>query len=119
MYIILGILHVAVCIFLILVVLLQTGRGSDIGAVFGGGASQTLFGSAGPGTFLGKVTVAVAVIFMITSLTMASRVFTRPPRSVMDKSVPATSQEAPATQPQEEPSVPLPADSEKAPEQGD
>ena len=116
MYIILTIVHIFVCVFLILVVLLQTGRGSDIGAVFGGGGSQTLFGSAGPGTFLGKVTVGVAVVFMITSLTMASGILTKPPESIMDEEVPAASQEAPDSVPQEEPTVPLPADSEKTPE---
>jgi preprotein translocase subunit SecG len=115
MFIVLMIVHVLVCVFLIFVVLLQSGRGADIGAVFGGGASQTLFGSAGPGTFLGKITVGAAVIFMITSLTMASRVLTKPPKSIMEESIPAATQEAPTTLPQEEPSVPLPADSEKAP----
>lgn len=63
-------LHVLVCVFLIAVVLLQTGKGADIGAVFGG-SSQTLFGSVGPGTFLSKLTVVVAVIFMLTSLGLA------------------------------------------------
>ena len=62
--------HVLMCIILILIVLLQTGKGADIGAAFGGG-SQTLFGSAGPTSFFGKLTTAAAVIFMITSLTLA------------------------------------------------
>ena len=44
-----AIVHILVCLFLILIVLLQTGKGADIGAAFGGGSSQTLFGSAGPG----------------------------------------------------------------------
>jgi preprotein translocase subunit SecG len=64
------IIHVVVCIVLILVVLLQAGKGANMGAVFGG-SSQTLFGSSGPGTFLGKMTTAVAVIFMLTSLTLS------------------------------------------------
>jgi preprotein translocase subunit SecG len=64
------ILHVLVGLALILVVLLQTGKGAEMGAAFGG-SSQTLFGSAGPGTFLGKLTTAAAVIFMLTSLTLA------------------------------------------------
>lgn len=65
------IIHVFVCIALILIVLLQTGKGADMGAVFGGAGSQTLFGNTGAGTFLGKLTTAAAVIFMLTSLTLA------------------------------------------------
>ncbi len=55
------------CLFLIVVVLLQTGKGADMGAVFGGG-SQTLFGSSGAGNFLTHLTTATAIIFMLTSL---------------------------------------------------
>ncbi|TSA00741.1 MAG: preprotein translocase subunit SecG [Deltaproteobacteria bacterium] len=65
------ILHVVVSFALILVILLQTGKGSDIGAVFGGGSSQTLFGSTGPTSFLSKLTAAAAIIFMLTSLFLA------------------------------------------------
>jgi len=63
--------HIIVCIALILIVLLQTGKGADMGAAFGGGASQTLFGSTGASTFLSKATTAAAIIFMITSLALA------------------------------------------------
>ena len=66
-----SIIHVLVSLFLILIVLLQTGKGADIGAAFGGGSSQTLFGSAGPGGFLTKITTGVAIIFMITSIGLA------------------------------------------------
>ncbi len=66
-----SIVHILVCLFLILIVLLQTGKGADIGAAFGGGSSQTLFGSAGPGGFLTKITTGVAVVFMITSIGLA------------------------------------------------
>ncbi len=62
------VLHVLVCFFLIAVVLLQKGKGAEIGAVFGGGASGTVFGSRGAGNFLTKLTTASAVIFMVTSL---------------------------------------------------
>ncbi|AQV00198.1 MULTISPECIES: preprotein translocase subunit SecG [Desulfococcus] len=65
------VIHVIVCIALIMIVLLQTGKGADMGAAFGGGASNTLFGSTGASTFLGKATTAAAIIFMITSLTLA------------------------------------------------
>ncbi len=64
-------LHVAVCIFLILVVLLQTGKGAEMGVSMGGGGSQALFGAAGPANILTKITTGVAIIFMITSLTLA------------------------------------------------
>lgn len=64
-------LHIAVCIVLIMVVLLQTGKGTDMGAAFGGGSSQTLFGSAGASTFLSKATTFAAVVFMLTSLGLA------------------------------------------------
>ncbi len=65
------VLHVVVCLALIFIVLLQHGRGAEMGSGFGGGSNQTLFGSGGAGTFLGKVTTAAAVAFMITSLTLA------------------------------------------------
>ena len=65
------ILHILVSIALILIVLLQTGKGADMGAAFGGGGSRTLFGSAGPGGFLSKATTAAAIIFMLTSLGLA------------------------------------------------
>jgi len=61
------IVHVLVSVFLICIVLLQSGKGAEIGAAFGG-SSQTLFGSRGAATFLNKLTTAAAVIFMITSL---------------------------------------------------
>lgn len=71
MSLILIIIHIVVCIALIMIVLLQTGKGADMGAAFGGGSSQTLFGSTGASTFLSKATTAAAVIFMLTSLSLA------------------------------------------------
>jgi preprotein translocase subunit SecG len=71
MFILLIIIHVAVCIALIMIVLLQTGKGADMGAAFGGGSSQTLFGSTGASTFLSKATTGAAIIFMVTSLSLA------------------------------------------------
>jgi len=64
------VLHIIVCISMVLVVLLQSGKGANMGAAFGG-SSQTIFGSSGPGTFLGKATTVVAVVFMLTSLWLA------------------------------------------------
>jgi len=71
MTIFLIIIHVLVCIALIMIVLLQTGKGSDMGAAFGGGSSQTLFGSTGASTFLSKATTGAAIVFMLTSLGLA------------------------------------------------
>jgi preprotein translocase subunit SecG len=68
-------LHVVVSIALVLIVLLQKGKGADMGAAFGG-SSQTVFGSAGATSFLSKVTTAAAIIFMITCLSLAY-VFTK------------------------------------------
>lgn len=66
------ILHVVVCVVLILVILLQAGKGGGMGAAFGGG-SATVFGGRGAQTFLGKVTSGCAAIFMLTSLFLAYR----------------------------------------------
>ena len=68
MSVVLVVLHVFVCVFLIAVVLLQRGKGAEIGAVFGGGASSTVFGSRGAGNFLSRLTTIAAAIFMLTSL---------------------------------------------------
>jgi len=66
----LTIIHLIACFLLIVIVLLQRGKGAEIGAAFGG-SSQTLFGSRGATTFLAKMTVVTAAVFMITSLTLA------------------------------------------------
>jgi preprotein translocase subunit SecG len=70
LYIPLVIVHIMVAFALILIVLLQAGKGAGIGAAFGG-ASQTVFGPRGPGNFLSKLTTAAAGIFMVTSLVLA------------------------------------------------
>jgi preprotein translocase subunit SecG len=64
------ILHVFVCFMMIGAILLQSGKGAEIGAAFGG-SSQTVFGSRGPANFLSKLTVVVAAIFMLTSFSLA------------------------------------------------
>jgi len=65
------ILHILVCLALIGIVLIQGGKGAEVGATFGAGASQTIFGASGGQTFLGKLTTGAAVIFMLTSLALA------------------------------------------------
>jgi preprotein translocase subunit SecG len=64
-------LHFVVCFILIGVVLLQRGKGADLGASLGGGGANTIFGSRGAGNFLTRITTASAVIFMLTSLTLS------------------------------------------------
>lgn len=66
------ILHFIVAVFLITVILLQSGKGSDIGAAFGAGGSQSLFGARGASTILTKATTIVAIIFLLTSLCLAT-----------------------------------------------
>jgi preprotein translocase subunit SecG len=61
-------LHVIVCVILVLVVLLQSGKGADLAGAFGGAATQTAFGSRGPASFLSKMTTVAAVVFMLTSI---------------------------------------------------
>ena len=70
MHTILIVTHVLVCFFLVVIVLLQHGKGADMGATFGG-SSQTVFGTEGPMPLLNKVTTGSAVIFMVTSLSLA------------------------------------------------
>jgi preprotein translocase subunit SecG len=96
MTILLIIIHVFVCLFLIAVVLLQSGKGAEIGAAFGG-SSQTLFGSRGAASFLGKMTTVAAVIFMLTSLILA--IVTAKGGSVLKRTVPV----------QQQGSMPIPA----------
>jgi len=84
MTVLLIILHITVCLFLIAVVLLQSGKGAEIGAAFGG-SSQTLFGSRGAATFLSKMTTIAAVLFMVTSLLLA--IVTSKGGSVVKKTV--------------------------------
>jgi preprotein translocase subunit SecG len=100
MIILVTIIHVLVCIGLILVVLLQTGKGAEVGAVFGG-SSATIFGSSGAGNFLSRLTTGMAIVFMITSLTLGYFAGRKPTETIFDKQ-PA----APAPAPQQAPAQP-------------
>lgn len=72
MYTLIVVLHVFVSLAIIAIVLLQAGKGADIGSAFGGGAgSQAVFGSMGTPTLLGKVTGGMAIVFMLTSFSLA------------------------------------------------
>jgi preprotein translocase subunit SecG len=82
MIVLLVILHVLISIFLILVVLVQQGKGADLAGAFGGGGSQTAFGARGATTLLHKLTTAFFVLFVFTSITLAV-LEARPRNSVM------------------------------------
>ena len=109
MYILFLMVHVVVCFFLIIVVLLQSGKAADLAGAFGGMGSQTAFGPRGSATLLSKATTISAVLFMVTSLSL-SILATRnaglgttvleggPPKSAPAKSAPAPVQVPPAKQ---------------------
>jgi preprotein translocase subunit SecG len=108
MTILFTILHILVCLFLILVVLAQQGKGQDLQSAFGGAGSQTAFGARGTATLLSKITAGAAAIFMITSLTLS---FLRPavgPKTVVPESPPPAEAEVPPPPPSEETQTPTP-----------
>jgi len=103
------IIHLLASVTLVLVVLLQTGKGASIGAAFGG-SSQTVFGSAGAATFLSKLTTVVAIVFMLTSLGLAMFGRQGAPSSVMENKAPIkSSAPAPAKPAAPAPAKPAPA----------
>ena len=123
MYAMLLIIHILVCVFLILVVLLQSGKAADLAGAFGGGGSQTALGSRGAATFLTKATTISAVLFMITSLSLAlmgsrrgGSVLENVPAAAAPDSKPAATP-APAT-PAPGGAAPAPADTGKPPAGG-
>lgn len=108
--------HIIVCLFLIVIVLLQHGKGADIGATFGGGGN-TVFGTEGPVPLLNKVTTSVAIIFMVTSIGLAYFSAHRGTGSVMEGVTPPISGQvvpAPVGEPLETGPVKVPAPSEEA-----
>jgi len=114
------ILHIIVAVALILIVLLQTGRGADMGAAFGGGGGQTLFGSTGASTFLNRLTTIAAVVFMLTSLALAYRSSYRSSRSVISEMAPPAAQQAEEAAPEAPAETIPPQDGErKAAEQSE
>ena len=103
----LTVVHVVVCLFLILVVLLQSGRGADVAAAFGGMGSQTAFGPRGSATVLTRATAWSAILFMITSITLsiiASRRATS--SSVLGNIKSSQTKSQPAQQPAPKPEAP-------------
>ena len=96
--------HVIVCLFLIAVVLLQSGKSGDLAAAFGGQGSQTAFGPRGAATALSKATTWSAIIFMITSITLSIYASRRSgPKSVLSNQKAGQTQSQPASTPQPAP----------------
>ena len=98
MYTALTILHIIVAFVMVGVILLQSGKGAEIGAAFGG-SSQTVFGARGASTMLSRVTAITATIFMVTSLTLAIMSKQRNYASTLGLDKPAPAQTAPAAAP--------------------
>jgi preprotein translocase subunit SecG len=98
MIILITIIHIIVCFFLIIVVLLQSGKSGDIAAAFGGMGSQTAFGPRGAATALSKATTWSAIIFMVTSITLSVYASRKSgPNSVLQGIKPSTTNSKPAT----------------------
>lgn len=108
---VLYILHVMVCVGMLPIILLQSGKGGGVSAVFGGGSSGTVFGSRGASTFLTRMTTASALLFMCTS--MALSYYSSKSRSVIPRNLPVSTQTAPAAAPKAAlPAAELPAPAE-------
>jgi preprotein translocase subunit SecG len=110
------VIHVLACLFLIVVVLLQTGKGADMGAVFGGG-SQTLFGSSGAGNFLTKLTTGTAIAFMLTSLILTWGASRTPISSLLNRLPAPAAAPAPSAEGEPAPANPA-APADAAPDAG-
>lgn len=118
MYTLVLVIHLIVCFFLIFIVLIQSSKGAEMGAAFGGGSSQTLFGSRGAGTILTKLTTISAIVFMLTSLSLAILSISK--GSIMMNTpkteIPATPFEGTSQGPlQGEPGIPVEGDAAEAP----
>ena len=109
MVILLTIVHVLICVFLVIVVLLQSGKAADLAGAFGGMGSQTTFGPRGSATVLSKATTLAAGLFMVTSLTLAviaTRNAGTGANSVLDQSKGKAAQGVPAPKPAPNPALP-------------
>ncbi len=93
MFTVLVVIQVILAIFLIAIVMINVGKGSEVGAVFTG--SQAIFGGAGPGTFLNKVTALLAVLFFANSLLLTYLSVQKTKVSVMEKAPPVTQSQPP------------------------
>jgi preprotein translocase subunit SecG len=109
MYIALSLLHVLIASGLILIVLLQSGKGADIGAAFGGGSSQTVFGGRGAATFLSKATTVLAILFMVMSIALTLLASRGGGTTVVPADRPKPASSAPAAPAPSAPAPPAPA----------
>jgi preprotein translocase subunit SecG len=108
---ILIVLHVAVCLFLIFVVLLQSGQAADLAGAFGGGGSQTALGMRGAATLLQKLTTASAIIFMLTSLSLG--IVGRSESTVIDDTPPVSAPQTPGADGQQDGQAPGQSDGQQ------
>jgi preprotein translocase subunit SecG len=114
LYFTIATLHILMCIILVMVVLLQSGKGADLAGAFGGGATQTAFGSRGPASFLSKLTTVAAIVFMLTSIGLSMVTSKKESKSILEngKQV-AQPYKAPAAQPKKDNKASAPATSEQ------
>lgn len=82
------VLHVAICVLLVITVLLQFGKGAEMGAVMGGGASQAVFSSSAKGNFMSRLTAALAIGFMVNSIVLTTMKSREAKRSLFDNEAP-------------------------------
>jgi preprotein translocase subunit SecG len=106
MFIALTIVHVLACFAIIGIVLLQSGKGADIGSAFGGAGSQAVFGSMGTPTLLGKITTGIAIVFTITSFTLAILGGERATSVIREAAPPPATAPAPAAPTPDAPATP-------------
>jgi preprotein translocase subunit SecG len=115
------VVHVLVAMAIIGLVLLQHGKGADMGSGFGGGASGSLFGATGSANFLSRTTAVLAAIFFVSSLTLAYFATQRPREasSVVDRAPPAQQKKADPAKPEAQPEKPAPQAQKPVPPQGE
>ena len=106
-------IHILVCFFLVIIVLLQHGKGADMGATFGG-AGNTVFGTEGPVPLLNKITTGVAILFMVTSISLAYFSANRGTGSVMENVAAPITTQLPLEQPLETGPLKVPMPVEEA-----
>jgi preprotein translocase subunit SecG len=106
----LTIVHVVVCVFLIIVVLLQSGKAADLAGAFGGSGSQTAFGPRGSATLLSKATTVSAILFMVTSMSLSivSMRETGSPHTILDRKPAKAAAPAAVPAPKQQVTVPIP-----------
>jgi preprotein translocase subunit SecG len=111
------VLHVLIALAIVGLVLLQHGKGADMGSGFGGGASSSLFGATGSANFLSRTTAVLATLFFVSSLALAYFAVNKPQEgsgSVVDRAPPAAQKKAAPEKPAAEPAKPAPPAAEKS-----